>query len=160
MRLTGQLLQIPCVVHPEAYPEKYKAKFLSYATVGHPGLLTKQGMDDCYDKYAAPPSDPEFSPQLYRSRQGLAPVYVQVCGADPLRDEALVYERALKENGVKTKFDIYPGVGHGFHIYIPQRKAGLEFVQDFKDGLKWLVAGAVQCTAPPAYPMSVCAHFL
>lgn len=43
----------------------------------------------------------------------LPPAYLQVCGLDPLRDEALIYGRVLREEaGVKTKIDIYKGLGH------------------------------------------------
>jgi len=142
-RITGQLLQIPVTVHPDAYPEQYKDELQSYATVGDPRVLDGKEMDDCYAKYGAQPSNPECSPLLYSSHKGLAPAYIQVCGADPLRDEALLYERLLREAGVTTKLEVYPGVGHGFHIDLPKSKAGLRFVQDFKDGLRWLLLSGI-----------------
>lgn len=55
---------------------------------------------------SAPPSDPEFSPLLYVTHEGLPPVYIQVCGLDPLRDEGLLYEKCFKEDGVGTKLDV------------------------------------------------------
>lgn len=33
-------------------------------------------------------------------------MYIQICGADILRDEGLLYEKKLKEAGVKTKLDV------------------------------------------------------
>ncbi|EMD36030.1 hypothetical protein CERSUDRAFT_53081 [Gelatoporia subvermispora B] len=120
-RISGQLLQIPSTVHPGAYPEEYKAELNSYATLGDPRILDKRAMDDCYggypespSKYGAPPSDPECSPLLYPSHVGVAPAYIQVCGADALRDEALLYERLLREDGVQTKMDVYVAP-LGFH---------------------------------------------
>ena len=53
----------------------------------------------------ADPSNPEISPLLYQSLANLAPAYIQVCGLDPCRDEALVYEELLRENGVLTRLD-------------------------------------------------------
>lgn len=49
------------------------------------------------------PADPEVSPLLYPSHRGLPPALIQICGLDPLRDEALLYDRILRDDGVKTK---------------------------------------------------------
>ncbi|OCH91998.1 hypothetical protein OBBRIDRAFT_727792 [Obba rivulosa] len=140
-RVTGQLLQIPVTCHPDGYPEKYKDELLSFETLGDPRLLSGRAMIEAYKKYGAPATDPECSPLLYPSHKGLPSAFLQVCGADPLRDEALLYERLLKEDGVKTKLEVYPGVGHGFHILAEESKSAKKFVQDFKDGLKWLLQG-------------------
>lgn len=45
--------------------------------------------------------------------RGLAPAYIAVAQFDPLRDDGVGYERALREAGVATEFD--PGLGliHG-----------------------------------------------
>ncbi|OCH92008.1 hypothetical protein OBBRIDRAFT_486115 [Obba rivulosa] len=140
-RVTGQLLQIPAICHPGGYPDEYKGELLSFDTTGDARLLAKAHMVATYEKYGAPATNPECSPLLYPSHKGQPPAYMQVCGVDPLRDEALLYERLLRDDGVKTKLEVYPGVGHGFHIYAPESKSAKKFVQDFKYGLKWLLAG-------------------
>lgn len=55
----------------------------------------------------APPYDPDVSPLLFASLEGLPPAYMQVCGLDPMRDEALVYHERLQEAGVPCKLDMY-----------------------------------------------------
>jgi acetyl esterase/lipase len=50
--------------------------------------------------------DPEVSPFLYPSHKGLAPALIQVCGMDPLRDEAFLYEKALKNDDDKTRLRV------------------------------------------------------
>jgi acetyl esterase/lipase len=71
------------------------------------------------DSYKPDPASPLFSPFLHPDgHAGLPPMYFQVCGMDPLRDEALIYEKVLREDyGVKTKLDVYPGLPHGFWIF-------------------------------------------
>jgi acetyl esterase/lipase len=49
--------------------------------------------------------DPEVSP-LLANHTGLPPTHLQVCGLDPLRDEGLLYERLLREQGVPTRLDV------------------------------------------------------
>ena len=58
-----------------------------------------------------PPSDLRMSPLLASSQAGLPPAFLQVMGNDPLRDEGLLYERLLREAGVKTKFLKYVPTG-------------------------------------------------
>lgn len=52
-------------------------------------------------------ANPEVSPALAESFEGLPPAYIQICGLDPLRDEGFLYERLLKEAGVSTRVDVY-----------------------------------------------------
>ena len=53
--------------------------------------------------YNAPPTDLRFSPLLAQSQAGLPPAYIQVMETDVVRDDGIVYERLLREAGVKTK---------------------------------------------------------
>ena len=59
---------------------------------------------------------------------------------DPLRDEALIYERILREEeGIKTKLDVYPGQPHGFWSLAPRMQASKKFVIDSVKGVEWLL---------------------
>ncbi|KAJ7495056.1 Alpha/Beta hydrolase protein [Mycena latifolia] len=141
--LTGQILQIPAVLHPGATcPEEFKAELLSMEQNKDAPILSKAKMDSFYDFLQAPAAHPEASPLLLK-HAGLAPAYFQVAGLDPLRDEGLLYERVLRESGVKTKVDIYPGVPHAFYAAFPQLAASRKLDKDFRTGLAWLLAGAV-----------------
>ena len=86
-------------------------------------------------------TDPKFSPLLVKNGQkGLPTSYFQICGQDPLRDEALIYERILREDqGIMTKVDVYPGMPHGFWSIAPQLKASEGFVEDSVKGIQWLL---------------------
>ena len=56
--------------------------------------------------YAADESDPRAAPLMYPSHENLPPAYIHVMGADPLRDDGIIYEQALREAGVKTKIKV------------------------------------------------------
>lgn len=55
------------------------------------------------ERLGGSPEDPEVSPLLYPSHEGLVPTVIQVCGMDALRDEDFLYEKLLNNDGVKTK---------------------------------------------------------
>ncbi|KAI0929515.1 hypothetical protein AcV7_005349 [Taiwanofungus camphoratus] len=139
--ITGQILQIPVLLHADAAPEEYKSELLSVEqNKDAPGLLNRTALYWFYDQVQGPPSDPEFSPLLYPSHKGLPPLYIQICGLDPLRDEGLLYERVLREQHVKTKIDVYPGTVHGFHLNFPTIAAGVKYDKDLRAGIKWLLS--------------------
>ncbi|KAK7965050.1 Lipase 2 [Apiospora saccharicola] len=151
--LTGQYLCVPvitCFRRPELIPERYRDEYLS-----HPGVT--QGTDpvlkgdlEQHELFMrlllqADPESPLFVPFLFgercpRGHRDLPPAYLQVCGLDPLRDEALVYERILREEaGVRTRLDLYKGLGHYFWTNFPRLEAGRRFVEDTVQGVKWLL---------------------
>ncbi|OBZ67627.1 AB hydrolase superfamily protein B1A11.02 [Grifola frondosa] len=105
-RLTGQVLQMPCVVHPDAYPEQYKSELRSMEQHADAPFLAAHKLRTFWHATQAPPADPLFSPLLAPSHARLPRTYVQVCGLDPLRDEGLLYARVLREAGVITKLDV------------------------------------------------------
>jgi acetyl esterase len=48
-----------------------------------------------------------------RDLGALAPAFLAVAQYDPLRDDGISYERALREAGVRTELDLGPGLVHG-----------------------------------------------
>ncbi|KAK7908312.1 lipase 2 [Apiospora marii] len=154
--LTGQYLCVPvitCFRRPELIPERYQDEYLS-----HPGVTRSadQGTDPVLKDLdqaelglrlllRADPDSPLFVPFLFgerspRGHRGLPPTYLQVCGLDPLRDEALIYERILREEAdVRTRLDLYAGLGHYFWTNFPRLEASRRFVEDTVRGVKWLL---------------------
>ena len=58
---------------------------------------------DTGELYGAPPTDVRLSPLLAPSHANLPPAFIQAMGQDVLKDDAVVYEKVLREAGVSTK---------------------------------------------------------
>jgi acetyl esterase/lipase len=69
----------------------------------------------------------------------LAKAFFQVGGLDPLRDEAVLYDRVLRQSGVLTRFDLYAGYGHMFWTNYPELEESKKFVRDTLKGVRWLL---------------------
>jgi acetyl esterase/lipase len=157
--LTGQYLSIPAVCNPEALPAKYKDMYLSRKQNKDALILNQTALDifdgnlpyhdeiailtflTCFvDNYKNDSLSPLRSPLIFPSHKDLPPAYFQVCGADPLRDEGLIYEMVLREDcGIETKLDIFPGLPHGFWTWWPTAKFGVDLQEKSVEGLKWLL---------------------
>jgi acetyl esterase/lipase len=142
--VTGAHLMIPAVCHIEDLPSKYKKDQHSWEQNEHAAILGRKACDLFYDCYVPSKSDRGselFSPLIFKTgHKGLPPTYFQVCGADPLRDEALIYERILREEeGIQTKMDVYPGLPHGFWSVFPTIESSKRFVEESVKGVGWLL---------------------
>ncbi|KAJ6506765.1 Alpha/Beta hydrolase protein [Mycena sanguinolenta] len=135
---TGHVLQVPAIVHPAVYPPQYASELLSFNQNADAPILSKAATEFFYRCLGGSPTDPELSP-LLAEHKGLPPAYFQVCGLDPLRDEGLLYERLLREQGVSTRLDIYPGV----HTFVGKIAATEKWEADLRAGLKWILASAI-----------------
>lgn len=154
--LTGQYLCAPpiiCWLPPSAIPEKYRPKYLSHTSVTpcqDPVLqASAEDVTAQIARFLKPDfDDPRFVPFFYGTQSenehnGVPPAYFQVGGLDQLRDEALIYERVLREEaGVRTRLDLYPGLGHFFWTHFPRLEASRRFVEDTVRGVRWLLEGA------------------
>ncbi|KAK0268104.1 hypothetical protein LTR91_016719 [Friedmanniomyces endolithicus] len=142
--LTGCHLMIPAICYGAFLPEKYRGECKSFEQNKNAPILSAKACDLFTDNYIPEMEDrkdPMFSPLLVPTGQkGLPASYFQICGMDPLRDEALVYERILRrDEGVQTKVDMYPGLPHGYWSIAPKLKVSEKFVQDSVKGAEWLL---------------------
>ncbi|RDX46321.1 hypothetical protein OH76DRAFT_1356169 [Lentinus brumalis] len=140
-QLTGQLLREPAVVDSESdsVPDEYKADYKSMDENGNNPPITRAAIKNLRRMQGAPPTDPRYAPLLYPSHAGLPPAYIQVLELDPLRDDGIIYEKALRKAGVRARIDLYPGVSHGFHMSFPTIKLAEKGREDVLKGLNWLL---------------------
>ncbi|OCL04974.1 hypothetical protein AOQ84DRAFT_105538 [Glonium stellatum] len=147
--LTGLLLIIPAVTDFRAIPARFAPLIASYEQNRDAPILDQKAVDTFMTNYNPDINSPLFNvlsagaDKEKNAFKGLPPTVFQICGLDPLRDEALVYEQVLREEaGVKTKLYVYPGVPHGFWGFLPDWHVSKAFVRDTVEGMGWLLKEA------------------
>lgn len=62
------------------------------------------------------------------------------CSMDPLRDDSLIYEHILREEGVPTKVDVYSGHPHSAPDLFPMLPVAGKALEDLKAGVQWILS--------------------
>ncbi|KAH8821881.1 Alpha/Beta hydrolase protein [Xylogone sp. PMI_703] len=139
--LTGCYLDIPALIHPKAVPTELQQYYLSYEQNMEAPVLPRILLNQFHEWYQGDPFSPEVSPLLNpNGHRNLPPIYLKVCGLDPLRDEALIFEKHLRDADVPTRLDIYPGLPHSFTATFPQLSASRKSLNDTVEGASWLLS--------------------
>ncbi|CAO2654069.1 Nn.00g108020.m01.CDS01 [Neocucurbitaria sp. VM-36] len=138
--ITGQYLCVPALLPDTNVPSHLAHLYESRAkSVDDPVLKgLKPGLIEAI--YAPEVGSPLWDPYSHPTgHRGVAKAFFQVGGLDPLRDEAVLYDRVLRESGVLTRFELYAGYGHMFWTNYPELEASERFVGDTLVGVKWLL---------------------
>ena len=144
--LTGLWLSVPILLDQDITPDKYKHLFFSREQNAKAPVFNISAIDRVTEYLQPDIKSPAWSPlNAERPHVGLPPSYIQVCGMDPLRDDGLIYEAILREHGVKTKLDVYPGVPHAHFSYLPQLQISKKNIYETMVGFAWLLG-----TSPPS----------
>lgn len=125
--LAFQLLLVPCADNRSVTP--------SMRTLVDPRQWHAEANLLAWQMYAG--GDGEVSPYAAPGRatdlSGLPPAYVEVAGADPLRDEGIDYATRLMQAGVAVELHVFPGAYHASSYLQPQaeisRRARQEAVE-------------------------------
>ncbi|KAH7042234.1 Alpha/Beta hydrolase protein [Macrophomina phaseolina] len=133
--LRGQILRVPLVVHTNALPSDLD--FSSYMDNANAPVLPASAVLQCLNYYGPPPEDIRISPLLAKDLSGLPPTYIQIAGADPLRDDGFAYAEKLQKAGVPVKASVYPGLPHAF-MNMPLQSAE-KSDEDLVNAIKWLI---------------------
>ncbi|EME38960.1 esterase-like protein [Dothistroma septosporum NZE10] len=139
--LKGVVALVPATTHWEAVPEKYKSKYKAVEDnkTGVP-IIDGESMEIFFKYAKVDPSDPDtFTLLAEDNHKNFPPTYFASCEFDPLRDDAYVMEAALKEAGVPTKHDHYPGMPHYFWL-IPTVPESKIFVENLLQGIGWILS--------------------
>ena len=143
--LTGQWLCVPAIFNDGSdVPEKYQKYFLSRKHNENAPILDGAALRALKQHTEWDEESPLRCPHLSRvPLSKLPPTYFQSDGLDPLRDDALIYEEMLKEAGVKTKIDLYPGAPHGHFAFMPGLDISNKALADIVVGVGWLLGKQV-----------------
>lgn len=137
--ITGISIGAPWLLSDEIVPVAYKHLWFSRDQNQDAMILNREVMANVTSAFEPDVFSPDFSPfNDPTPHRGMPPVHIQVCGWDPLRDDGLVYEKILKEHGVKTKMEVYPGVPHGFRVFPGLAMAKRSFFDQIL-GVGWLL---------------------
>lgn len=144
--LTGLFLACGIFLDPDNVPDRYKEFYLSMEQNKSAPILDTEALKQYMSAYKGDKpsslSNPFSGSQQPNSDviAALPPVYFQVAGMDPARDDSLIYERMLREEcGVPTRLDVYRGYPHGFWTMYPDLSASKRRMRDIVDGVGWLL---------------------
>lgn len=138
--LTGLWLSIPSVLNEDIVPSEWRHLWISREQNANSMIINKAAMDYIDANYQQDFRSPKYSPfNAPDPHKGLPPTYVQVCGQDLLRDDGLIYEKALRANGVTTKLDVFPGVPHGWNGIFPTLNSSQRSQIDTMKGFGWVL---------------------
>ncbi|UPL01253.1 hypothetical protein LCI18_012187 [Fusarium solani-melongenae] len=139
-KITGVVFLAGSFCHPDVRPKKYLDRILSVDEINDAPGLTRKSIDYFSEKYGAPPEDKRLSPLLFDSHADIAKkAYFAICGWDPRRDEALLLDQILQEEGLSTKKHVYQGLPHGFWTTCPDLPVSKKWLEDLLEGLRWMI---------------------
>ena len=141
-KLTGVFFSAGSVVSEELLPEKFRDRYFSRTQqecMDAP-ILDQQMKAFFNATNRKDLKDPKCWSLLWPSGHADLPKhYLQSCGMDVTRDDALLFEEVLREeSGVETRLDIYPGTPHVFWTTFRTLGQTKKWEKDTVDGVGWL----------------------
>ncbi|OIW35406.1 alpha/beta-hydrolase [Coniochaeta ligniaria NRRL 30616] len=149
VRIKGQLLAIPWLIHREAYPwhlfaDREKASLVQCADAP---ILPKQRYDLFTDLLkVANPKDPLMNVGLSVEEDltGMPKTAFIVSGYDMLRDDAFIYANTLERLQVPTKKHIFPGLPHAFRRW-PDLPSSKRWDEVTLGSIQWCLDESAGC---------------
>lgn len=138
--LTGQYLAVPLIMWEGMVPARFKTRYRSMEENTNDPVHPPSSIKVMLGRYSPDLSSIYFSPLNSKSGQSNLPrTYIQACGLDCIRDDAVIYDHILREHGVETRFHLYAGLPHGWWMFMPQLQSALRCMADMVTGIGWLL---------------------
>ncbi|CAI7594466.1 unnamed protein product [Penicillium bialowiezense] len=142
--LTGVLANIPPLLDEDIVPEKYKHLYLSREQNANGAVCNAKDLRVWMGWWEPDFHSVDYSPvNSDVPLAGLPPHYIQVDGMDTLRDDGLIYEKLLRDEGVATRLVVYPGMPHGHWGLWPNHSLSKVAHIDTIYGIGWLLGNEV-----------------
>ena len=143
--LTGVLASIPVLLDEQIVPDQYKHLYLSREQNANGSVCTAKDLRVWTSWWMPDYKSVDFSPVNSEvSLAGLPPHAVLVDGMDTLRDDGLIYEKLLRDNGVATQLVAWPGMPHGHWGMCPQHSLSDVAQVDTLASIGWLLGNEVE----------------
>ncbi|OQE20201.1 hypothetical protein PENFLA_c017G01649 [Penicillium flavigenum] len=138
--LTGVLAIIPLCMDERTVPEKYKHLWVSREQNANSPICNAKDIETWTSWWEPDLQSVDFSPlNSDVELAGMPPTHVQVDGLDTLRDDGLIYEKILRDHGVATRLDAYPGMPHAHWMLWPEHWLSIRSNIDTLCGIGWLL---------------------
>lgn len=138
--LTGQWLCVPWLFTEQKVPAKWTHLFNSRGQNKDAPILGTADLDKVVEYTGLDLGSSWFSPVgADHPLAGLPKTHIQVDGMDPLRDDGVLYDEILKEAGVESRCDLYPGVPHAHAAFMPGTEIARKAMVDLLVGVGWML---------------------
>lgn len=137
--LTGVLAIVPPCMAENNIPKKYKDLWVSRKQNANAPVCSAKDIETWTGWWRPDYFSVDYSPlNSDVSLAGLPPTYIQVDGLDTLRDDGLIYEKLLRDHGVATRLDAYPGMPRA-HWMWPEHPLSTKSQINILCGIGWLL---------------------
>jgi acetyl esterase/lipase len=144
--LTGVFCSIALLLVEEIVPKEYRDIWTSREESRNLEGLNTENVEGLVRSLQPNVKSPWFSPinalsTAESSAKQHPPVYIQVGKKDPLRDDGVIFEKVLRDHGVKTKMDLFQQDGHAAWTVLPfpSHSQNPTPKEATLSGMKWLL---------------------
>ncbi|KAK0743264.1 Alpha/Beta hydrolase protein [Schizothecium vesticola] len=161
IRIRGQILAMPWLVHRDAYPlEKWsgggREDRCSVVQCRNAPIMCARKYGLFTDLLRVEDGGKGFSVGLATREEleGTPPTAVVACGWDMLRDEAMDFAGRMEAAGASTKKHVFPGLPHSFTKY-PDLPSSRRFNELIVESVRWCLEPNPQADKPGRWEMEM-----
>lgn len=145
--VTGVWLNCPMLLREESVPDEYKSVWTSMKENKDNPPVTAEALEAAHKGYQPEEKSRWWSPVNALPAVGSGgsanypKCYITACGLDPLRDDAVVFEKMLAARGYQSKIIVFPDDSHACWSVMPfpTNSKNPTMKEGTMAGMKWLL---------------------